>query len=708
LAFTAAAWATETPKSAVSPPPKAKAVAAKAASQQAPAKAVASPATPAVKITPHVANAIWADKAVAAKKPAAPAQIAAKPALAVHIAEKPAVAVPAVTKPSAAPAVPKAATAAQTAAKPAAPAPVAIKPVAKPAPAPTHVAVAPVSAAPTKPATAPAVPAPAKKTPVAAAPITPRIRVAGSAPSPTDQWVRVAAQRVASDAAAVRPGTATATALRPPDPNAPDPGRAGLPPVRRVMTLRIGESQVLNFDRLTRAAIGNEAIADIAVLSGNQILVNGKATGATTLLVWDRRGQNTFELTVVPEVQNVQALAGVIRRDVDNPNIQVRAVGNAVFLEGTVSSAAERDRAEAIATAHYTNVRNLVQVQAPQVAVVPPPPAPPKRVAADVVRDLTQAMGNSRVTIRPLNPNTVVVEGSVTQPEAERARKIIEAVAAGFPVLELLQVGPATLRQVLVRARVIEINKVKSKELGVQWLDFLTGGGDTGLNISETRPSPIPLDRLGPFRRIDPLDVQIRAMQQNGYGRVLAEPNLMVLEGQEGTILIGGEIPIPVPQQGTGNGSTVTIDYKPFGVQLGLKPTSITDDSITLGVAPEVSTLDFSNGVNVNGFRIPAISTRRASSVVTLRPNQTIAIGGLIRNDVTQTIDAVPGLSKIPILGELFKSRNFQRNETELVILITPQTLRPGEQPAGIPIPNVPVNHPFQDKDATERTPGMK
>ena len=94
------------------------------------------------------------------------------------------------------------------------------------------------------------------------------------------------------------------------------------------MTLRIGESQVLNFDRVTRAAVGNEGIADIAVLSGNQILVNGKTAGATTLLVWDRRGQNTFELTVVPEVQNVQALASVIRRDVDNPGIQVRAVGN--------------------------------------------------------------------------------------------------------------------------------------------------------------------------------------------------------------------------------------------------------------------------------------------------------------------------------------------------------------------------------------------
>jgi pilus assembly protein CpaC len=151
----------------------------------------------------------------------------------------------------------------------------------------------------------------------------------------------------------------------------------------------------------------------------------------------------------------------------------------------------------------------------------------------------------------------------------------------------------------------------------------------------------------------------------------------------------------------------VTIDYKPFGVQLGLKPTSVTDDSVTLGVAPEVSTLDFSNAVSVNGFRIPAIATRRASSVVTLRPNQTIAIGGLIRNDVTQTVDAVPGLSKIPILGELFKSRNFLRSETELVILITPQVLRPGE-PTNIPVPDIKVVRPFEDKDATKPAPGMK
>jgi Flp pilus assembly secretin CpaC len=511
--------------------------------------------------------------------------------------------------------------------------------------------------------------------------------------------VKVAEQRVASEAAS---GVTMAVAAR--RPAAPVPVDR-TPAQRRIMTLRIGESQVVDFQHITRAAIGNEAVADVAVLSGNQILINGKGPGVTTLFVWDRRGQNTYEITVVPQIQNVQGLAAAIARDINNPAIQVRPVGSAIFLEGMVATPAERDRAEAIATAHFANVRNMLRVPEPVLTTTGTSPTAPPRTAEDVVRELSQALGDSRVTIRALNANTVAVEGTVTPAQADRVRKIMTAIGAGMPVLDLLQVGAPVARQVLVKARVLEILRTKAKNLGFDWNQI---AGITTLSFLESRTPPIPLDRFGPLRRDTPVQSTLQAMEKLNLVRTLAEPNLVVMEGQQGSMLIGGEIPIPVAQGGATAGA-VTIQYREFGIQLGLRPTVIADDAVTLEVAPEVSTIDRSVQVTTaqGASPIPGFRTRRAASVVTVRPNQTLAIGGLLQNDISQEMRRVPGLSRIPILGELFKSRDFVRNESELVILITPQVLQSGE-PSGLSVPEVPVTHPFQDENATSKTPKMR
>jgi len=172
------------------------------------------------------------------------------------------------------------------------------------------------------------------------------------------------------------------------------------------------------------------------------------------------------------------------------------------------------------------------------------------------------------------------------------------------------------------------------------------------------------------------LGTVIRAMQQRGIFQSLAEPNLVAESGKEASFLAGGEFPIPVVQ-GSQNGSAVSIQFKEFGVRLNFTPT-VTGDRVHLKVKPEVSTLDYANGVSLSGFRIPALSTRRTETELELRNGQTFAIAGLMNNQMTSTLQKIPGIGDIPILGQLFKSRQANKAQTELVVMITPQIL-PGD-----------------------------
>jgi pilus assembly protein CpaC len=170
----------------------------------------------------------------------------------------------------------------------------------------------------------------------------------------------------------------------------------------------------------------------------------------------------------------------------------------------------------------------------------------------------------------------------------------------------------------------------------------------------------------------------IRALQQQGAIRALAEPNLIAMNGQEASFLAGGEYPVPVVQGGgSGQGPTVTIIFKEYGVRLNFKPTIIDEDHIRLELEPEVSTLDFANGVLFSGFRIPALRTRRAKTGIELRDGQSFALAGLLDNNETQSFSKIPGLGDIPILGNLFKSKQFQRNESELMFIVTAQMVKP-------------------------------
>jgi len=169
----------------------------------------------------------------------------------------------------------------------------------------------------------------------------------------------------------------------------------------------------------------------------------------------------------------------------------------------------------------------------------------------------------------------------------------------------------------------------------------------------------------------------IDALKESGLTKILAEPTLITTSGREANFLAGGEYPIPVPQSGTGGGTTITIDYKTFGVGLNFTPTVLSNEKISMAVSPEVSELDFTNAVAISGYVVPALTTRRVSTVIELADGQSFAIAGLLKEDVREVVSKFPVLGDIPILGALFRSTSFQKNETELVVIVTPHLVKP-------------------------------
>lgn len=278
---------------------------------------------------------------------------------------------------------------------------------------------------------------------------------------------------------------------------------------------------------------------------------------------------------------------------------------------------------------------------------------------------------------------SVVLSGTVSDPKIATS---VEAVvqAAGFKTVNLLESPIKNLSQVQLMVRVAEVNRTKMRELGSSYAyqgspgagGFVSGGGPGNINsvaggVMSGTFSGLNLLLLG-----GNMTSMIKAMQTQGALRALAEPNLIAMNGQEASFLAGGEFPVPIIQGGSDK-STVTILFKEYGVRLNFKPTIIDEDHIRLELEPEVSTLDFANGVRFDGFVIPALRTRRAKTGVELRDGQSFALAGLLDNNETQSLSKVPGLGDIPILGNLFRSKQFQKNESELMFIVTAELVKP-------------------------------
>lgn len=282
---------------------------------------------------------------------------------------------------------------------------------------------------------------------------------------------------------------------------------------------------------------------------------------------------------------------------------------------------------------------------------------------------------------------SVVMSGNVNDPvTAARAQSVVEA--AGFKTVNMLSSPVQNMTQVQLQVRVAEVSRSRMRDLGSSYTSvnggqsvYASGGGPASLTGSSVLPA------LGTSFAGSALNLflfnsgigtaaYIRALQTQGALRELAEPNLIAMDGKEASFLAGGEFPVPIVQGG-GDRSTVSVIFKEYGVRLNFKPTIVDEDHIRLDLEPEVSTIDFANGVKFDGFLIPALRTRRAKTSVELRDGQSFALAGLLDNSESKSLSKVPVLGDIPVLGALFKSKSFQKNETELMFFVTAQLVKP-------------------------------
>jgi pilus assembly protein CpaC len=289
---------------------------------------------------------------------------------------------------------------------------------------------------------------------------------------------------------------------------------------------------------------------------------------------------------------------------------------------------------------------------------------------------LARITGSQDLSVYRAN-DTVILQGNV---RTAKLRTLAERVAGTYAakVISQLEVPPAD--QIEVTIKVLEIAKTASKELGVTW--GTRNVTDVKNNIETFVFQPLssvfkeggPLAALGGLGALarDPLSVKLDLLIKENKAKLLARPTLVANSGAQAKFLAGGEIPIPV-QQALG---MTTILWKEYGIRLETEPTLLDDGKIQLKLKPEVSSLDFNNGVTINNFKVPALRTRKAETEVRLAPSESLALGGLLSNEDAHNVTKLPLIGDIPILGELFKSHQFLNGETELLIIVTPQLVQ--------------------------------
>ncbi len=332
------------------------------------------------------------------------------------------------------------------------------------------------------------------------------------------------------------------------------------------------------------------------------------------------------------------------------------------------------------------------------------------RVDVDITaasEEMHRLFPDEQISVTP-SRNAIVVSGHVT---TEDVAKHAGALASAYSknVVNVLTFGPVGSEEVLLEVKFAEVDRTALTQLGINM--FSTGAGNTigtvqtgqfggvktgAVSDPTTTTTATISDALNLFF-FNPqvhLGGVIKALQGKNLLQILAEPNLVAVNGKEASFLAGGEFPFPVVQPGAGGISTVTVQFREFGVRLKFTPVIQPNGNIHLHVVPEVSTLDFANAVSVSGTTIPAISTRKADTEFELQDGQSFVIAGLMDNRVTELNNKVPWLGDVPILGNFFKSKSAQKSNSELMVLCTVRRISPSKQP-----PKGPVNpEPYLDQ----------
>jgi pilus assembly protein CpaC len=415
------------------------------------------------------------------------------------------------------------------------------------------------------------------------------------------------------------------------------------------LSVIVGKSALVDFTRpVIRVAVGLGDVAEATAVSPTEVMVNGKAPGNTSLIVWEQGGERQFfNVAVHPSRAAADDTLTSLRRELKialpGQNITIASENNLVFLRGTVNDLASSDRAVQMASS-AGKVVNLLYVN------VPPPPQQillKVRFAA-VDRNKSNQLGLNLFSTGATNTLGTVTTGQFSPPSVSLPSGTNTAAATISNALNIFLFRP-------------------------------------DLNLGAT----------------------IQAMEAQGLAQTLAEPNIIAQDGKQASFLAGGEYPYPTVQGTAGGvGGAITISFKEYGIRLNFIPTITPRGTIRLQVSPEVSALDFANAITISGFTEPAITVRRVKTEVELNEGQSFAIGGLLDNRETQTFTKIPFIGSVPILGKLFQSIQKNHTNTELIVIVTPEIVAP--IPAGQPLPqlNFPEKFMPPNSNIPMTTPG--
>jgi pilus assembly protein CpaC len=384
------------------------------------------------------------------------------------------------------------------------------------------------------------------------------------------------------------------------------------------ISLIVGRGQLLQFPAdIKQVAASEPKIADVIVISPREVMVNAKAPGRTTIVVWQGTPNPArYEVDVLPDNFEFDQFREQLKTEFPGSSIEVTGKNETLVLTGTVTSSEQSRKAAGLAQSRSKTVVNLLKA---------PPDPEPRQIMLQVKFAAIDREALTQVGFNLFSRNNKLIGESTTE----------------------------------------QFNSPRFSQLQPT--------GNSSINFA---------DLLNLFAYSPALDIgmTLKALQSQNLLQVLAEPNLITLEGKEATFLAGGSFPYPVLTTTSTGGATapvITVQFKPFGVQLGFTPTITSSGAIDLKVAPEVSSLDYSNAVTLQGTLIPALSQRKVDTEVILREGESFAIAGLIDNRVTEAAGKIIGLGSIPILGYLFKSRETKKTTTELLVVITPHIVHP-------------------------------
>ena len=398
------------------------------------------------------------------------------------------------------------------------------------------------------------------------------------------------------------------------------------------LSLVEGRGELLQFQQdVTKVAISEPKVADAVVISPREVMVNAKGPGRATLIIWETGAEPApYEITVTKDTAEWDNFHKQMMDSAGGSEIKVTGAGDTIVLSGSVKSAEDSKRLASMAQTRAKTVINLLQA----------PPAPePRQIMLAVKFAAIDRVALSQLGFNLFSTNPKLT-GTLT--------------AEQFQAPRFSQLTPNTPST-------------------VNFADLLN---------------------LFAFRPDLNLGATIKALEERNLLQILAEPNLICLDGKDASFLAGGSFPFPTITTTPTGGATapvVTVQFKPFGVKLDFTPTVTPQGSIDLKVAPEVSSLDFSNAVTLQGFLIPALSQRHAETEVILKDGESFAIAGLINNQVTDVVDKFPGLGSLPVLGKLFSSHSTQKSTDELLVVVTPHFVRPLSPEEKAKLPDMPA-----------------